>query len=195
MGVTRLVVLRSGYGALGLAFLALAAGYVVDSLVILGLVIALVGGVLLAFSDDDLPKWAGITIVVYFVVTVLAFLAASGMTIKVGEQRFFWNDSPAAAAEQVMTWFFLVSPLMLGAAAIVASWERENAARILLFGAVGGFILVAVLSVILVPSGTGSTAAASAQRQGDMVQGLFAASAAAGALGSLWAAGRPDSYS
>lgn len=192
MRVTRLVVLRSGYAALGLAFLALAAGYVVDSLVILGLVIALVGGLLLAFSDDDLPKWAGIALIAYFIVTVLAFFAATGITIKIGGEQFFWNDSPADAAAQITTWIFLVSPLMLAGAAIVASWERENAARFLLFGAVGGFVLVAILSILLVPSGTGPAAIASAERQGDMVQGLFAASAAAGALGSLWAAGRAD---
>ena len=192
--MTRLVVLRSGYAALGLAFLALAAGFVVDSLVILGLAIALVGGFLLAFSDDDLPKWAGIALVAYFLVTVLAFFAATGITVNVGGESYFWNDSPIDSAAQITTWIFLVSPLMLGAAAIVASWERENAARFLLVGAVAGFVLVAVLTILLVPDDTGADAVAAAQRQGDMVQMLFAASAAAGALGSLWAAGRPDRY-
>lgn len=193
--VTHSGVLRGGYGSLGLAFVALAGGAWVPSLVVPGLGLAFLAGILLAFSDDDRPKWAGIALVVYFAVTVLAFLVASGTTINIRGQRFFLNDSPPETLGTITSWITLLSPLMLAGAAIAATWDRERPPRVLLVGAVGGFVVVALLSVILTPAGIDSAAAAtSAQAQGRMLQLLFAVSAVAGAAGALWAAGRPESY-
>lgn len=192
----RTAFLRGGYAGLALAFAALAAGAWVSSLVIPGLAVALLAGALLAFSDDDRPKWAGIALLVYFGVTVLAFVAASGFTINVRGQRFFFNDSPAETISIITSWITLVSPLMIAVAASAAIWDRERPPRVLLGGAIAGFLLVAVLTVVLVPTDVGDAvlAAEAAQTQGRMLRILFAVSAATGALGALWAAGRPESY-
>lgn len=193
--MTHRAVLRSGYGALGIAFAALAAGAWVPFLVIPGLGIAFLAGMLLAFADDDWPKWAGISLVVYFAVTVLTFIVASGATINIRGQSFFLNDSPPASLATITNWITIFSPLMLAAAGIAATWDRERAPRVLLMGAAGGFLLVALLSVILRPSGEDAAlAAGAAQSQGRLLQALFALSAATGAAGALWAAGRPGSY-
>lgn len=182
--------LRAGYAALGIAFAAIAASVYVPFLLIPGLFVALVGGFLLAFSGDDLPKWAGIVILVYFALTVLVFLAATPVTINKGG-RFFVNATPTRIAQDAVYWLGLAAPLMLAAAAVLSVWERETAPRVLLFGAIGGFVVVGLLSAILVPADLSADAA---RQQGDLVKGLFAVSAAAGAAGALWAAGRADEY-
>lgn len=207
--MTRIGVLRAGYGALGFAFAGLAAGIAVPSLVIPGLALGLVAGALLAFSDDPLPKWSGIALVVYFVVTVVAFLAATGITVELGGERYFVNDSPAAATQSITSWITLASPLMLAGAGTVAVWERERPPRILLLGAIAGFVIVGILTAVLVPeldpkcatdafapgcAGAAQQAAAEGARQGNMLRMLTAVSAAAGAAGAIWAAGRPDEY-
>lgn len=179
--------LRSGYAALGMAFAALAGSISVPTLVLPGLALAFVAGLLLAFSDDELPKWAGMALMGYFVMSALLFLAATPITINRGE-RYFVNPAPPELAGEIFYWLGLVSPLILAGAAIAAAWERERAPRVLLFGAIGGFVLVALLSVILVPDGT----AAQAEAQGEWLRILFAVSAAAGATGALWAASRPQ---
>lgn len=190
--------LRGGYGALGIAFACLAAGAWIPGVVIPGLLVAFVGAILLAFCDDDHPKWAGIALIVYFLVTALAFVIASGATINIRGQRFFVNDSPPEAMATITNWITLFSPLMLASAGIAAAWDRERPPRVLLAGAIGGFLLVALLSVFLAPDAAGSAtlagAADEAEAQGRMLQLLFAVSAATGALGALWAASRPDSY-
>lgn len=191
--MTRTAILRAGYASLGLAFVALAATMAVGSLLLAGLGLAFLGGLLLAFSDDDLPKWSGLALVAYFVLSVLAFLAATPVTINRGD-GYFVNPAPPELAGDVLYWMGLVSPLILAAAAIGAVWERERAPRVLLFGAVGGFLLVALLTIVLVPKGASPVAIAeAAQAQARMLEVLFAVSAAAGAGGTLWAASRPDS--
>lgn len=189
--MTRTAILRAGYAGLGLAFAAIAGSIYVGSLLLPGLAVALMAGLLLAFSDEDLPKWAGIALVVYFVLIVLVFLAATPITINKGD-RYFVNSAPPELAREVAYWLGLAAPLMLGGAALVASWERERPARTLLFGAIAGFILVGVLTVSLVPRTT--LAGDAAVGQGNMIKTLFAVSAAAGAAGSLWAAGRADEF-
>jgi hypothetical protein len=180
--------LRSGYAALGVAFGALAGSIVVPGLVLPGLALAFVAGILLAFSDDDMPKWAGISIVGYFLLTAILFLAATPITVNRGE-RFFVNPAPPELANEVFLWLGLLSPLILAGAGIAAAWEREHAPRILLFGALAGFALVAILSIVLVP---GDTDPGGARAQGSLLQMLFALSALAGAAGALWAASRPE---
>lgn len=199
--MTRLGVLRLGYGAIGASFAALALSTFVGALLFLGLALAFVGGVLLAFSDDDLPKWAGIALLGYFLFCVVAFLAATPITIDRGD-GYFVNKAPPELANKVMEYLVLLSPLMLGATAAAAAWEREHAPRLLLFGAVAGFVVVAILSLLLVPEVAAgnaeevaeevANAASSARAQGDMLRTLFSVSAAAGAAGAIWAAGRPD---
>lgn len=190
----RLAFLRAGYAALGLAFGALAASAVAGGLLLVGLLVALVGGILLAFSRDDLPKYAGLVLVAYFVLSIVAFLAASPVTIKGSGGSYFVNGAPPDLADDVMYYVGLASPLMLGATAVLAAWEREWAPRLLLWGAVGGFVLVALLSILLRPGGTDASAIAAAEAQAGLVSNLFMVSALAGAAGALWAAGRPDSY-
>lgn len=189
--VVRVGVLRAGYAGLGLAFTAFAASVYVPALVLPGLAVALVAAILLAFSQDDLPMWAGIALLAYFALTVLVFLAATPVTINKGG-RYFLNSEPTAAAQEAFNWLALAVPLMVAGTAILASWERETSPRILLFGAIAGFVLVGVLSIVLVPSE--GEAADKIQGQGDLVKGLFALSAGAGALGALWSAGRADEY-
>lgn len=180
--------LRAGYVSLGLAFAALAGSISVPTLVVPGLALAFLGGLLLALSGDDLPKWAGITLMSYFVLTALLFIAATPITINRGGEGYFVNRAPPALADEIFYWVGLVSPLILGGAAVAAVWERERPPRLLLMGAVGGFVLVALLSVVLIPRDVGG----GADTQGRLLQILFALSAASGAAGALWAAGRAD---
>ena len=186
--MTRTGVLRAGYGGLGLAFAGLAASIYVEALVLPAFLLALVGGVLLAFSDDPLPKWAGIVLLSYFVFTVLVFVAATPITIDKGD-GYFINAAPMDVARAAFDWLVLAAPLMLVGAALLSAWEREMPARILLFGALAGFLLVAVLSVALRPQ---DVSFEEAERQGSLTRTLFAVSSAAGAAGMLWAAARPD---
>lgn len=204
--VTRVAILRAGYAALGLAFLALAGTLSVGSLLLAGLGLALLGGLLLAFSDDDIPKWSGLALVAYFVLSALAFLAATPITIDRGD-GYFVNPAPPELAGEVLYWMGLVSPLVLAAVTIAAAWERERAPRVLLLGAVAGFLLVGILSVALVTNldpvcaadplaqgcaGAAERAAAQARQQADLLRVLSAVSALAAAVGALWAASRPE---
>lgn len=185
--------LRAGYAGLGLAFAAMAATLAVPSLILGGLALAFAGGVLLAFAEDDMPKWAGIILIVYFLLSALAFVATTSVTINQGGERYFF--APPNMFGDVIYWIGLVSPIMLAAATIAAVWEREPAPRYLLAGALAGMLLFAILTVVLTPGGEGVTDAARAsESQGDMLQTLFALSAGVGAVGALWAASRPDSY-
>lgn len=212
MPVTRLAVLRSGYATLGLAFLALAASVAVPSLVLPALLAALVGGILLAFSDDELPKWAGIVLVTYFALVLLAFLAATPITIDKGE-GYFVNSAPPALANDIVYWMGLLSPLILSGVGILAAWEREKAPRTLLIGALAGFLLVAGLTITLdtdvdpdcAVTQNASTANAECfaaaqnaanelKERGRMLSYLSALSAGVAAVGALWAASRPDEY-
>lgn len=210
MRVTRLVVLRSGYAALGFAFVALAASVAVPSLVLPGLMAAFLGGVLLAFSDEDLPKWAGIVLVTYFLLVLVAFVAATPITINKGD-RYFVNKAPPELAGEVLYWMGVLSPIILSGVAILAAWERDRVPRFLLVGALGGFLLAATLTLALTPTldaqcgvqdETGASASDCMQKaqqatnearsRGQMLSYLTAASAATAALGTFWAAGRPD---
>lgn len=186
--MTRLGVLRAGYGALGFAFAGLAGSVYVPSLLLPALALAIAAGVLLAFSGDSLPKWAGSALLAYFAFTVLVFIAATPITIDKGD-GYFVNSSPTEIAQEGFEWMILAAPLMLVGAGVLASWEREVPARVLLLGALAGFLVVAALSIMLVPD-----AADAGQRQGDLTRALFALSAAAGAAGAIWAAGRADEY-
>lgn len=192
--MTRVALLRSGYGAFGLAFAALGASFFVSPLILVGLVLALAGGALLAFSDDELPKWAGVALVAYFVVSLVAFLAATPVTIRLEFFNGFLNQSPSPLARAVFDYIVLAFPLMLGATAVAAAWEREWPPRILLLGAFAGFLLVGVLTLVLVPRGTGASDLARASSQADILRMLFAVSAGAGAVGAFWAAARPEEY-
>lgn len=192
--MTRLAVLRAGYAAIGLAFAAMAATLVVPSLLLAGVALAVLGGLLLAISDDDLPKWAGAALLTYVVVTLAAFIASTPVTVRLDFFKGFLNAEPSAAARATFEYLGLALPIMLCGCAIAAAWEREAAPRVLLFGAIGGFFLVAILTVALVPRGIDADAAADVARsQGDLLRVLFAVSAGVGATGALWAASRPDS--
>lgn len=180
--------LRSGYATLGVAFAALAASILLPALVLPGLALAFVAGGLLAFSADELPKWAGLALVGYFVLTLILFLAATPITIDRGESVFV-NPAPPALAEEVFYWLGLLSPLILAGAALAAAWERERTPRGLLLAGLGGFLLVALLSIFLVPGD--ADAATAAASQGRIVRTLFALSAAACAAGAFWSAARP----
>lgn len=187
--VTRLAVLRSGYVCFGLAFAALGASLIAPAGLALVLLLGLSGGVLLAFSDDEMPKWAGLALLVYFVISLVAFLAATPVTVRLDFFKGFINSEPSSLASAVSRYLALALPVMLGGTAIAAAWEREVPPRALLVAAVGGFILVGILDVALVPSGQGS-----AQAQGGLLKALFGVSALAGAVGAAWAAARPDEY-
>src|SRR5687768_15782801 len=88
--VTRAAMLRAGCAALGLAFAALAATLAVPTLILGGLALGFLAGILLAFSDDELPKWAGISLVAYFVLTALAFVATTPITIQRGGSNYYF---------------------------------------------------------------------------------------------------------
>lgn len=189
----RVVLLRLGYGALGVSFVAFAASTVMGALAFLGIAAALVGGILLALSGDDLPRWSGVALLLYFLVSLVVFLAATPVTVRLEFFSGFLNDDPSPLAEATLRYLLMALPLMMAAAASAAAWEREWPPRLLLAGAVAGFILVGVLETVLVPSDpVGGQAVA--QAQGNLLRALFGVSAAAGALGALWATGRPDEY-
>lgn len=198
-------VLRAGYGAFALAFAAFAGAAYAGGLTLVALLLALVGGVLLAFSDDDLPKWAGLALVAYFGLTALAFLATTPITIHSGGSSYYF--APPDLATLVIFGMGLVSPLVLAGAGIVATWERERAPRLLLMGAALGFVVVAAFTLTLTPDldpecaadpnrsgceGAAAEAAAQAQRQGGLIGILFALSGACGLGGCAWAAARPQ---
>lgn len=186
--MTRVGVLRVAYAFLGVAFLSLAGSVVAGGLLFVGFFAALVGAALLLFTDDDLPKWAGVALVTYFTATLVAFLAATPITVRRGGNFGIEPINPELTSA-VAEYLVLLSPLMFAATALASAWEREQPPRLLMMGAVGGFVLVAVLTVVLTADD-----ATRAMTQGNLLRGLFAVSAAAGAVGSGWAAARPDEY-
>lgn len=203
--MTRVGALRAGYAVLAVAFAAFAGAHYLGALLLLGLVLALVGGIVLAFSDDDLPKWSGIAVIAYFLLTALAFFATTPITIDRGGSSYYF--APPDLTTLVLYWMGLLSPLVLAGAGLVASWERERPPRALLVGALLGFALVATLSATLQPdldpkcaadpdaegcAGAAAAAAAQAQQQSSLIAILFALSGACGAAGCAWAALRPQ---
>lgn len=187
--VTRVRVLAAGYAAFAVAFAALAGSAYAGALLLPALALGLAAALLLAFSQDELPKWAGLVLLAYFLLIVAAFLLATPITIRRGGS-YGIEPLDRALAENVLYYLGLASPMMLGGTALAAAWERENAARLLLFGSVGGFLVVAALTVLL-----GAETQAAAASQGDLLQLLFALSAVAGAAGATWSAIRPQEFS
>lgn len=205
--MVRVVALRVGYAALGLAILALAGGTLpaLGSAVLLSPVLALAGAGALLFSRDDLPRWAGVASLAYFLLTFLAFLAATPATIRLSFWKGFANDDPSPLFEAITEYLVLALPVMVCATALAAAWEREHGARLLLGGALAGLVVLAVLTVALVPAEPdvqeGETqpsevveSASRARTQGRLLNLLLALSAAAGAAGAFWAAARPDEF-
>lgn len=196
----RVALLRWGYGAFGLSLAAFALSTYQGGAVFVGILLAFVGALLLAFSGDDLPRWSGVAMLLYFVVTLLVFLAATPVTIRLDFFKGFVNDDPPAVLGVVFDYLVLAMPIMVVGTAIAAAWEREWPPRVLLAGSIVGFILVQLLHFVLVPPGSGADAASTAEavsaaeQQGDILAILFGVSAAVGALGALWAASRPDEY-
>jgi len=187
--VTRVQVLRAGYAALGLAFLALAW----SPLLLAGLVIAFAGSILLLFSDDDMPKWSGLVLLLYYALLILSFLFSAPITFRGG--GFYLDPLQPALASLVQYYLGLAFPLILAATALTAAWERERGARFLLLGAALGFVLVAILTIALRPTGEkAEQLAQSARQQGALVTILVALAALAGAAGAFWGAARPEEY-
>jgi hypothetical protein len=190
--MVRPAMLRAGYAALGLAFLSLA---VSPGLVIAGLGLACLGGLLLAFSRDDIPKWAGVALLAYFVVTALAFFAAQSLTIRLGGDRSHYEPLSPGLGAQLYLYLSEISPFVVAACAVAAAWEREIPARALALGAAGGFVLAAVLTFTLTPHGPNVDAiAASARTQAAIVRALTTLAALAGAAAAAWSAARPEEY-
>lgn len=204
--MTRLAVLRSGYAAFGLSILALAGSFVpaLGWLILLSALVAVAGAILLVFSDDDIPRWAGIAFLAYAALTFVVFVAATPATIRFSFWNGFVNSEPHALWSALQAYLLLALPLMTAATALVAAWEREHGARILLAGAVAGILMVGVLTVVLSPDapeegGSGSDAdlaraQSEAASQGRLLNTLLALSAGAGAAGAVWAAARPDEF-
>lgn len=190
----RVVLLRWGYAALGLSFVAFAASTVLGAAALAGIALALVAGVLLALSGDDLPRWAGLALVLYFVVTLLVFLAATPVTVRLESFRGFVNDDPSPLAEAVFGYLVMAMPLMMAATGVASAWEREWPPRLLLWGSLAAFLLVSVLHVVLAPTQADELGAARGETYGRLMTSLFGLSGAVGALGALWAAARPDEY-
>lgn len=191
----RVALLRWGYGALGLSFAAFGASVVAGGLIFVGILFALLGGLLLALSGDDLPRWAGVALLLYFLVSLAAFVAATPVTVRLEFFKGFVNDDPSPLATALFDHLVLALPLVIGGTAVAAAWEREWPPRILLWGALGGFVVVAILTVALLPSGDATRASFStAQTQGRLLEILFGLSGGLGTLGALWAATRPDEY-
>ncbi|MFA5860353.1 MAG: hypothetical protein WDA16_01530 [Candidatus Thermoplasmatota archaeon] len=192
--MTRVVVLRLGYAAYGLAFVALAASAYAGTLVLVAFAVAFLAAIFLAASRDDLPRWAGIALLAYFIVTVGAFLLQTPITIRSGG-RYHIDAAAPALASAVFDYLAQTSPLMLGGAALAAAWERERPARILLLGGLAGFIVVGLLTFILVPHGSDLSAVKAAQGQANLLLTLGALSAIAAAAGAFWSAVRPEESS
>lgn len=185
VGVTRTQVLRFGFIAIGLTFLALAATFVPagSSLLVPGLLLGFVGGILFLFSDDELPRYAGLAIVAYFALVLVTFLASNGITVRFGDSSYFANDRPPAFLSAVFDYLVLGLPILFVAASTIAVWELGGP-RWLLVGALAGFALVVVLTIALNPSLDGEAI----NPGGSQVIGpLFSLAALAGAAGAFWA--------
>lgn len=209
----RIGALRAGYALLGLAIVALVGSYV-EALawaVLLAPLFALVGALCLVFSRDDVPKYAGLALLAYALLTLLAFAAATPATIRLSFWKGFANPDPPAAARALIDYLVLVLPIMVATTAAVAAWERENGARLLLAGSAVGLLLVAIVSVAVTPGGTAASdtalnasdprasedileARSAADRQAALLKVLVVLSTACGVAGAAWAAVRPDEY-
>ena len=193
--MSRVAFLRAGYVAFCVAFLAVGASIVgAGALFLLALLAALVAGILFALSRDELPKWAGIALLAYFGLSVLAFLAATPITI--GKQGdYFVNDKPSSMFHDAYDYVVLAFPIMLGGAALASAWERERGPKTLLFAGLAASVVWAALSIALVPTaGKATLEVASAQTQNHLLDLLAVAACIASAAGALWAALRPDEY-
>lgn len=171
--------------AIGLTFLALAATFVPagSSLLIPGLLLGFIGGVLFLFSEEDLPRYAGLAIVGYFALVIVTFLASNGVTVRIGDSNYFANDQPPAFLTAVFEYLVLGLPILFVAASTIAVWELGGP-RWLLIGALAGFALVVALTIILNPSLEGE----SVNPGGSQAIGpLFSLAALAGAAGAFWA--------
>ena len=191
--VTRVRVLRAGYAAFAAAFAVLVASVAAGSLLPYALLVGLAAALLLVFSDDDLPKWAGVVLVAYFALILVAFLLATPITVRTGGSFGIEPPNPRLA-EQVGYYLGALSPLMLAGTALAAAWEREKPARLLLMGAVGGLLVVGVLTFALRPAGTALTDVQRAASQASLLNLLFAISALSGAAGAAWSAARPQEF-
>lgn len=200
----RIGVLRVGYVTLALSFASLAAAPYAGALLPFGLLLALVGGGCFAFTRDELPRYAGLTLLVYFVVALVVFFASTPVTLRSGGSNYFVNDAPPAILTSVFQDLLLGLPIVLGAALCVAVWEREWAPRLLVLGALVGsaiwFVLVLVFEPGTAAAGVNVTAeqatlgASTAQTSARLMDALLALSGLCGAAGALWAFARPDEY-
>lgn len=200
----RLRVLRAGYVALAAAFVSIAASPYVGAFLLLGLLLALAGAILLVFSRDELPRYAGLGLILYFLVSLAVFVASTPTTIRSGGANYFVNDDPNPALAVVYQDLLLGLPLMVAGALTVAVWERERAPRLLTVGALVGGGIWFVLFLLLAPGAdvggvnvTAEQAALSASRavtNARLMDALLALSALCGAAGAGWASARPDEY-
>lgn len=189
--MTRVVVLRAGYAAFALAFAALAASAAAGALLPLALLVGFVGAVLLLFCDDDLPKWAGVVLLCYFGLILVAFILANPITVRKGGS--FGIEPPNPELATTVTYYLgALSPLMLAATAAAAAWERERPARLLLIGAVGGFLVVGILTFALRPGSVEEVQRAASQ--GNLLRLLLGVSALSAAVGAAWSAARPEEF-
>ena len=196
--MTRVGLLQAGYAGLGIAILCLAGTFSASLgwLVVLSPIVAVVAAFLLLFSQDDIPKWAGVAFLAYALVSLIAFLAATPATIKLSFWKGWANQDPSPIAQAFQDYLLLALPIMITATALVAAWEREHGARLLLAGALVGIIAVGGLTIVLDPttgadgsSGDNATddvleADARARQQAGLLSVLLALSAAAGAASS-----------
>lgn len=189
--MTRIGILRAGYATLAVGFLAAAGTFVAGQLFFVELLAALVAGILLAASGDDLPKWTGRALLAYFVLTILAFFAATPITIDRGS-GFFVNDKPSPLLVNVQSYLLQAFGVTLAGATLAAAWERERGARNLAAASLVGFVLFAILSYTLKPS-SGADAGV-AMQQGGALQVLAALAGLAGFASAAWCAARPDEY-
>lgn len=186
--MTRVGLLRAGYAAFAVAFLAVVASLAAGAFLLVAILAALAGAFLLTWSRDELPKWAGLAMLGYFALTLVAFAASTPITINKGG-GYFLNDAPSPVFAQLFYYIGFAFPVMLGATALAATWERERGVRNLLLASLAGFVLMALLTFALRPSSPGAAA-----MQGGLLKLLAAAAALAGVAGAAWAAARPDEY-
>ena len=191
--MTRVTVLRAGYAAFALAFAAMAASAWAGSLLVAAFAVGFVAAVLLLFSDDDLPRWSGVVLLAYFLLVLVAFLLSTPITVRTGGSYGIEPPFPRLA-EAVTYYLAALSPLLLAGTALAAAWERERPARLLLMGAVGGFVVVGILTFTLAPEAASATAVQRAESQGDLLRLLLALCAVSAAVGAGWSAARPEEY-
>lgn len=200
--MTRVVLLRAGYIGLGLAFLLGAASTLAPAFVLLGAAVAFLACLALLFSRDDVPRWAGLALLGYFVVTIAMFVFSSSVTFRSGGSGYHIDATSPGLAQAIFDDLVIVGPFVLGGAALAATWERERPVRILMVGALVGFLLVALLTVVLrvpPPSDPKDAAAVlnaqqAAAAQAKLLLALGGISSLAAAVGTFWAAARPEEF-